>query len=70
MTIIEFLPDGRKKIITKEIEQGFQIVKLYSNAFLLIHYTIDGNDYEILTEAELNERLAQLYGMLVSENEE
>ena len=71
MITVEFLPpDGRSKVTEKEVEQGFQIVKLSNDRFLLIHYTIDGNDYEILTEAELNERLAQLYGMLVSENEE
>jgi len=67
MTIVEFLPDGRSKVTKKEIEQGFQIVKLSNDRFLLIHYTIDGNDYEELSEEELNERLAQLYGMLVSE---
>jgi len=66
MMIVEFLPDGRK-ITEKEVEQGFQVVKLSNDRFLLIHYTIDGNDYEVLTEEELNERLAQLYAMRVSE---
>ena len=66
MTTVEFLPDGRK-VIEKEIEQGFQIVKLSNNRFLLIYYTIDGNDYEELSEEELNQRLAQLYSMNVGE---
>jgi len=67
MMVVEFLPeDGRSKVTEKEVEQGFQVVKLSNNRFLLIHYTIDGNDYEVLTEEELNERL-QLYGMRVSE---
>jgi hypothetical protein len=67
MTTVEFLPNGKSKVIEKEVEQGFQIVKLYSNAFLLIHYTTDGNDYEVLTEEELNQRLAQLYSMNAGE---
>jgi len=66
MTTVEFLPDGRK-VTEKEIEQGFQIVKLSNNRFLLIHYTIDGNDYEELSEEELNQRLAQLYSMNAGE---
>jgi hypothetical protein len=63
--IVKFLPDGRSEVTKEEIEQGFQIVKLTNGRFLLIHYTIDGNDYEELSEEELNERL-QLYGTRVS----
>jgi hypothetical protein len=66
MMIVEFFPDGRSKVTEKQIEQGFQVVKLSNDRFLLIHYTVDGNDYEELSETELNERLAQLYGMRVS----
>jgi hypothetical protein len=66
MMIVEFFPDGRSKVTEKQIEQGFQVVKLINDRFLLIHYTVDGNDYEELSEEGLNERLTQ-YGMRVSE---
>jgi hypothetical protein len=59
--IIEFLPNGKQKVLELSIEQGYQVIKLDSESYLLIHYTIDGNTYEVLQRNELTKKLSDYY---------